>query len=311
MEKVSIIIPVYKVEEYLPETIESVLGQTYKNIEIILVDDGSPDNCPQLCDNYARGDVRFVVVHKENGGLSSARNTGVKVATGKYIMFLDSDDLYDPTMVEILVKLKQTTDASLVACEFQRFADGTHDYRVIEALHHPESQYSLEGIAYYKKLISRQIDCSVCNKLFDKSMLEGHLFREGRNNEDYLFLFELHPYIKTVAYTNQCYYRYRIRENSITRSSLNPHTFDVLDNIIEIEERIINDSLDLKNEIREYKNLICMQLLVFIYKNSLKKQCQERYAYCKKQVRKNIVHVLFSNSFTLKEKAKFVFAAIA
>ena len=92
MELISIIIPIYKVEQYLAECMESVLGQSYTNLEIILVDDGSPDACPALCDGYAQKDKRVKVIHKENGGLSDARNAGLEIATGEYIAFVDSDD---------------------------------------------------------------------------------------------------------------------------------------------------------------------------------------------------------------------------
>ena len=89
---ISVIVPIYNVEKYLDKCVDSIINQTYKNLEIILVDDGSPDNCPQMCDDYAKKDSRIRVVHKENGGLSDARNAGMKVATGEYVSFIDSDD---------------------------------------------------------------------------------------------------------------------------------------------------------------------------------------------------------------------------
>ena len=309
MEKVSIIIPVYKVEKYLPETVNSVFAQTYWNLEIILIDDGSPDSCPQLCDDYAQQDNRIRVIHKKNGGLSSARNAGLDVATGDYVMFLDSDDLYDNNLVETLVSLKKETKADVTAAEFQRFEDGTHNYDIIQKFHVNSTNYSYEGLDYYKRLITRDTDCSVCNKLFDGNLLKGKRFREGRNNEDYLFLFNLRDKVRIVAYTNKCFYKYRIRNNSITNSTLNSHTFDVLDNVIEIEEEINRENLDLSKEIREYKNSVCLGLLTFIYKNSLKAECRERYNYCRKQVRRDIVFILLNPRYTLQEKAKFLFVA--
>ena len=101
---ISVIIPVYKVEEYLEECLRSVINQTYNNLEIILVDDGSPDHCPQLCDEWSSKDSRIKVIHKENGGLSDARNAGMSIATGEYIAFVDSDDYIAPTMYEQLLK---------------------------------------------------------------------------------------------------------------------------------------------------------------------------------------------------------------
>ena len=106
MAKVSVIIPVYKVEEYLERCVQSVLNQTLKDIEIVLVDDGSPDNCPKMCDEFAKKDSRIKVVHKNNEGLGKARNSGLEVATGEYVAFVDSDDYVHPEMYEILLNNK-------------------------------------------------------------------------------------------------------------------------------------------------------------------------------------------------------------
>ena len=105
MKKVSVIVPVYNVENYLEECVNSILNQTYENLEIILVDDGSTDNCPQICDDWAKKDKRIKVIHKANGGVSSARNVGLDNATGEYIGFVDSDDYIDITMYEKMLKL--------------------------------------------------------------------------------------------------------------------------------------------------------------------------------------------------------------
>ena len=102
--KISIIVPVYKVEQYLERCVRSLINQTYKNVEIILVDDGSPDQCPQMCDNYASDDLRIKVIHKKNGGLSDARNAGLRIATGEYVMYVDSDDYIEKNACEKLIK---------------------------------------------------------------------------------------------------------------------------------------------------------------------------------------------------------------
>lgn len=121
MKIVSVIIPVYNVERYLPKCIDSIINQTYKNLEIILVDDGSPDGCPALCDQYASKDNRIKVVHKQNGGLSSARNAGLEVATGDYVCFFDSDDYVEPDMLEKM--LKATIDSKLDVCVCGYYVD--------------------------------------------------------------------------------------------------------------------------------------------------------------------------------------------
>ena len=111
---VSIIVPVYKVESYLPQCIESIINQTYPNLEIILIDDGSPDACGKICDEYAKQDKRIKVFHKQNGGLSDARNYGVARASGEYLSFVDSDDWIEPDMFEVLVKVADDNKADLV-----------------------------------------------------------------------------------------------------------------------------------------------------------------------------------------------------
>lgn len=104
-DKISVIVPVYKTEEYLDKCVKSIINQTYKNLEIILVDDGSPDNCPKMCDDWANKDSRIKVIHKTNGGLSSARNAGIEAAAGNYLMFTDSDDFLEDDMIEFLYNL--------------------------------------------------------------------------------------------------------------------------------------------------------------------------------------------------------------
>ena len=119
-ELISIIIPIYNVEKYLHCCINSVIRQTYKNLEIILIDDGSPDNCGKICDEYAKKDNRIKVIHKENGGLSSARNAGLDIAKGEYISFVDSDDYVAENFIEKLYKLCKENDADIAECDFYR-----------------------------------------------------------------------------------------------------------------------------------------------------------------------------------------------
>lgn len=114
--KISVIVPVYKTEGLLDRCVESIVGQTYKNLEIILVDDGSPDNCPAMCDEWAEKDSRIRVIHKENGGLCSARNAGMDIATGDYLGFVDSDDCIEPDMYQLLVENAVSTQADISRC---------------------------------------------------------------------------------------------------------------------------------------------------------------------------------------------------
>lgn len=116
---VSVIVPIYQVEPYLEKCVDSILAQTYSELEVILVDDGSPDNCGAICDRYAEQDTRVHVVHKENGGVSSARNAGLDAASGTYVMFTDADDCPDPDLVETMVRALEQNDADLVTVDFR------------------------------------------------------------------------------------------------------------------------------------------------------------------------------------------------
>ena len=129
---ISIIIPVYNVEKYLSECIESVINQTYKNLEIILVNDGSTDSCPQICEEYAAKDNRIKVIHKKNGGLSDARNIGLKQATGALISFVDSDDLLSLDFCQRLLDALIESDADIVECDFVKFEEETEEINEVE-----------------------------------------------------------------------------------------------------------------------------------------------------------------------------------
>ena len=129
MSKVSVVVPIYKVERYLGNCIESLIGQTLKDIEIILVDDGSPDNCPSICDEYAAKDGRIKVIHKPNGGVSAARNDGLKAATGEYIIFCDSDDWMELDAFEVLYEAATTNDSDIAIGDvYMTYGDGGNKY---------------------------------------------------------------------------------------------------------------------------------------------------------------------------------------
>ena len=134
MDLISVIVPVYKVEAYLDRCVQSIVDQTYTNLEIILVDDGSPDRCPQMCDEWAKRDNRIRVIHKENGGLSDARNAGMQAASGTYIAFVDSDDWLELRCIEYLYQTAEKNACEIVGCAF-RMTDGTKEEPVKPQYH--------------------------------------------------------------------------------------------------------------------------------------------------------------------------------
>ncbi|MDO5481838.1 MAG: glycosyltransferase [Bacteroidaceae bacterium] len=234
---ISIIVPIYKVEEYLEECVQSLLKQTYKNLEIILVDDGSPDNCPQMCDYYAQKDKRIKVIHKKNGGLSSARNAGLDIATGEYIGFLDSDDFIAGDMYELLLEgFKQQDNIGIVSSMIYRYEDG----KLEEFM--PHWNIHTNRIITYDKfsefVVLTKVNFTCWSKLYRADLLKDVRFRVGRNNEDSYFMFDLSKVLKKKSYNmleipHRLYY-YRIRENSICTSTKTPLEIDVLLNFSEM-----------------------------------------------------------------------------
>lgn len=200
---VSIIVPVYKVEEYLDECVESLVNQTYRNIEIILVDDGSPDNCPKICDDWVARDDRIKVIHKSNGGVSSARNEGLKVACGEWIWFVDSDDTVEINALEELVKYTNEVDLIVFNSKTEEFY--TKDDRFFKDYYF-EYQFGFEP----------------WNKLYKKSIIENnHLEFDTQESvgEDLLFNITYYQYANTYKFTISKYYNYRVREDSAMQSN--------------------------------------------------------------------------------------------
>lgn len=212
---ISVIVPVYKVEPYLHRCVDSILSQTYTNLEIILVDDGSPDNCPTICDEYAKTDKRVKVIHKENGGLSDARNVGMAAASGEYLMFVDSDDWLENNAVETLSGLSQKYDAQIVIGGMQRIEDGTD--RIIKSDADGSSkEIVMSNIQAMEDFFEN--GCAAWARLYRKEIHDKILFPAGEINEDEAIVLKLLERCKSIVRTNQVIYNYRCRPESITTS---------------------------------------------------------------------------------------------
>ncbi len=211
---ISVIVPVYNVERYLPLCIDSILSQTYERLEVILVDDGSPDRCAEICDEYAKKDARVRVIHKKNGGLSSARNAGLEVAGGEFIAFVDSDDTIAPELYERLrASLGDARDAIANAMYVYTFDDGTTAPSVV-----PHStDESFPSIQLLQEMLMHTGDVSVCTKLFPRGVLDGIGFDEGVLNEDFLFMIKVIEKIKEIRFVGYVGYYYYSRAGSITK----------------------------------------------------------------------------------------------
>ena len=201
---VSIIVPVYKVEQYLDRCVQSIVDQTYKNLEIILVDDGSPDNCPAMCNAWADKDSRVRVLHKENGGVSSARNAGLDAATGSYITFVDADDWLEPVAMEILLEQAVSTGADIVVGNYYfDYVDG----RSAQALTAEKQIWKQDEIV--RAYVMDHIRPEACNKLYTGASIGNLRFDPSIGyGEDLLFNYYALSKARVVAQTNVCCYHY-------------------------------------------------------------------------------------------------------
>lgn len=216
--KVSVIVPIYKVERDLKRCIDSIIAQTYQDIEIILVDDGSPDKCGLICDDYAGKDNRIRVIHKENGGLSDARNAGLEIATGEWISFIDSDDWIEPNMyTELLDNAhRYGAEISVGGVNDEVCCNGTT--RVLKSTFNGKKQVEcLKPIeAMRKHLIG---SWAAWDKIYRREVFEGIRFPAGEINEDEPIMLLLLNRCSKVVYTNEVFYHYVHRADSITTSS--------------------------------------------------------------------------------------------
>lgn len=213
---ISVVVPIYKVEKYLPKCVESICRQTYKNLEIILVDDGSPDQCGKLCDEYAKKDGRIKVIHKKNGGLSDARNAGIEVATGKYIGFVDSDDYIHPQMYEILYNGVKDNKADLSICKFINI----NENEVIENHNIRNAKWVALTTDQEKFEYALGEFTTVCftvawNKLYKSELFEQIRYPYGKIHEDEFTTYKTIDLAETVAYTEEELYYYVQRQGSI------------------------------------------------------------------------------------------------
>ena len=210
---ISVIVPVYNVEAYLDRCVESIVKQTYHDLEIILVDDGSPDQCPQICECWAQRDSRIRVIHKKNGGLSDARNAGLAIANGEYIGFVDSDDVLHCMMYETLYKVLEKTRADLVECRFQKF---TVDMPTSMAVH-PNAvikEYSPEE-ALRGLILGTTFHQTVWNKLYSHVLIKNKLFAVGKICEDEYWTYQILGSAQKIAAVDEALYYYFQRNDSI------------------------------------------------------------------------------------------------
>jgi glycosyltransferase involved in cell wall biosynthesis len=292
---ISVIVPVYKVEEYIHKCVDSILNQTYKNLEIILVDDGSPDRCPEICDEYAVKDARVVVIHKENGGLSDARNAALDICKGDYITFVDSDDWvganYVKSMYDALIKYK----ADISICRTQKISSHK-DFELVKERNEDlevkfDSSDALESMLYQKFF-----NFSACGKLYKAQLFRGVRYPLGKLSEDNATIYKIVHHCKNIIYSNNTGYFYCRRPHSIVTSLFTVKKMDTIYVAYEILDFIQ------KNYSQITKSAICHLVSdsFFIYLQIPIKE--QEYKQYRKEIKSNIL--AHRKTVLLDKKAK-------
>lgn len=276
MKLLSVIVPVYNVKPYLDKCVESIVSQTYYNLEIILVDDGSTDGSQDICDECAKKDSRIIVVHKENGGLSTARNEGMDRAKGDFITFVDSDDWLERNMYEVMINQLEAHDADLVACSFFE-CKGDEKKAVGDSKN--ISVFDTEEIFLNKN----QFRFLAWNKVFRRSFVEKMRFVPGQVYEDFHFCRQVFLKTKKLIYLDVPFYDYRISRPGNTNSSFKPGRMCIFDEF----DALISDL----TELHYYKARVAMIIYALeFYRRLYKEACElSASADIKKKIRANFV----------------------
>ena len=269
---ISVIVPVYKVEKYLDECVESIVDQTYRNLEIILVDDGSPDNCPQMCDDWAKKDERIYVIHKENGGLSSARNAGLDRCKGEYVTFVDSDDWINLSFIQVLLNALLEVQADMAACcmtsVFEK--DGARTYEIADNGKNAVLTNE-EGLDNLFRFPSTFNICA-CGKIIRKSVFFDLRFKEGVLHEDEFMAHHLWGACHKTICLKQPLYYYRQTRGSITKSKYSEKR---LDGVCAVIERIKYAETKFKRRYSElFLNLFSKLEVGYYYLGNEKNCCR-------------------------------------
>lgn len=291
--KISVIIPIYNVEKYLNRCVDSVINQTYKNLEIILVDDGSPDNCGAICDEYAKKDARVKVIHKKNGGLSSARNAGLDVMTGEYVTFIDSDDWIEKDLLNIEYDYIVSNNVDLVKPLFK------YDEENFNEIFNDKIRIN-DSYELFKSICLRKDETSVCGTLWKKLLFDKERFQEGILNEDFLFCANMFLKNKLrILYTKYKGYTYFSRPGSISKQGFGKSSIDAVYNTKKSIEIAKEFCPKLEKYCRGY-NAYQARTALIIMPNAYRNAHKDFEGFCVDCLRENMKNAYFKQ-FKLKD----------
>ncbi len=301
-ELITVVVPVYKVEKYLAKCLDSIINQTYKNLEIILVDDGSPDNSGMICDEYAQKDDRIKVIHKENGGVAKARNDAIDIANGEYIGFVDSDDWVEPDMYEVLVNNIKKYNADISMCGETIYENGVvsidnADGKVVE----------MDCNMAKKETVIGGSMGLIWNKIYKKNVVENVRFNsEYGCSEDLLFVYQCIANSNKIVLDNQSKYNYFRREGGITKGEFGYGAFGVVD--------VMKKMLEAERGTDIYP--YCVKGVVDATYTVLSGvitsgKCQDRFEQLIAEILKYRKNIFTSNLFEIKDRIKCILITIS
>lgn len=305
-ELISIVIPIYDIQEYLKSCIDSVIVQTYANLEIILVDDGSPDDSPRICDEYAKKDGRIKVIHKKNGGLSAARNAGLKAAKGEYVAFIDGDDYIASNFIEVLYKTCKDTGADISCTSFYRVYSGK-----LVAPYKKSDAQSFNNLEAIRDIFTAHSLCEVMtwNKLYRRTLFADNdiEFPVGKLHEDNFTTYKLLYFAHTIAFVNQPLYYYIQRDDSIMGRLFNERRLGVFEMFDEARDFFASKGVVVNNELQSSKLLSTLGLLNDYVVSDISNQHIESVL---RRELKRMRHVVLNREITKKHKIMYLLARL-
>lgn len=305
---ITIIVPVYNIEKYIVKCIESILKQTINDIEVILVDDESTDNSGKICDRYALIDKRVKVIHQSNKGLSGARNSGIDIARGKYIGFVDGDDYIYPDMFEALVKLLEHNNVDCACCGYDYFDENKN---AIEKIHRNNKLYFMNNKdAIERMFFTKYYQCYAWNKLWKREMFNKIRYPEGKVFEDICTTYELFKECNNIVFMQSSKYIYRIRSGSITNQKASIKDLQLIEAINYVIE-------DIKcNYQHQYKRTLVgyigyyMNFINKIYGEDIIENEEKYLNYIKQLIIKNICSIIANKDISMLKKLQYLLFVI-
>lgn len=314
MERISVIVPIYNVEAELPRCVDSIRSQTYTDLQIVLIDDGSTDGCSRLCDAYAAEDSRVRVVHQEHKGVSDARNVGVDTADGTYIMFVDSDDYIEPDMAEKLFCALQKADADMSMCSFQYDCTAVPD----QADRFPTELPIEDGVLSGRQIMTEKMFIgsgvwyvTLWNKLYRRHLFDRVRFPVGKVNEDEFAFHAIMLQCEKVACIRDVLYHYVIRPGSIMHSSFYIQRFDGAEAVFQRAELFADQGFPALDVCRTLERGLTIFKPYYASSMTRDAACRKRYRSLLRRFRRMAVRYIFATGLPIQYRVIFILKTIS